>query len=1661
MLRLTKLPIKAICLLFLFFILSFQMMATAPNSNPWSTVDESRFVTKGMERTIIPKKYKTFRLDLPALQTLLETAPLRFSAEAENSQVVLTLPMPNGTSEKFQIFDAPIMEAGLAAEYPMIHSYAGIGIDDPTASLRFDVTQFGFHGLILSSRHSSVYIDPYSKADTEHYISYYKSDFEKPNNNFSCHVDGASEIENIDDSENVNSLFQGDCQMRTYRIALTCSGEYAAFHGGNVTDVLAAMNTTMTRVNGVYEREVNVKMVIVDNNDQLIFLDANTDPFNNTSATQVINESHVQCTNIIGTGNFDVGHCFTTGAGGLAGLGVICQSNNKGRGVTGTNNPVGDPYDIDYVAHELGHQFGANHTFNNSCSNNRNGGTAMEPGSGSTIMAYAGICGPNVQFNSDDYFHAISLFEITNHILNGTGSNCPTIINTGNNAPTLVDISDYVLPISTPFKLTATGNDIDGDVMTYCWEQMDNEIGTMPPVSTNAVGPMFRTYDPTEDDFRYFPKINDIVNGIDDDWEELPSVSRNMNFRVTVRDNHQGSGCTEEEDVSLTFDATAGPFLVQAPNTNVTWVAGTNETVTWDVAKTDVAPVSCANVDILLSTDGGFTYPTTIASSVPNTGTYDITVPSIGSTTCRVMVVCSDNIFFDISNTNFEIDATSFPTFILGANPQMQDVCGSVGSVEYTMDLSGLAGFNEMVTLTTSGVPNGAMTNFSQNNFVPNGTSNLTISNLGNVANGTYNIMVTASSSSIEKQQEVTLIINNSVPTAVTQMTPVNGATAQSAGTLLWSATSDATNYMVEIATTPNFGNSVIETATVSNNTYTAQSLSPLTVYYWRISASNNCGVTNANNFFSFQTDGATCNTYSSTDTPITITDAAATTINSSIVINNNSVITDVNIDFDVSHTWFGDLGAILTSPNNTSVELFAQPGVPASQYGCGSDNALLTFDDDASMTSTQLENTCNNGSAYAAEGSFQPIGNLSDFNGANGNGDWILSMSDAVGEDGGSLNSWNLEVCYSQAAGALPSLANVVLNVPDGTAQPILNSNLEATSTTASAGDITFVVLSLPQNGTLLINGMAAMIGSTFTQMDINNNVLIYQHINSSTTQDYFNFDVMTNDGGWISDQFFNIIIGSPSFGASAVVEQQVSCNGGNDGMIIVNAIGSNPPFQYSLNGGTFQPSEVFNNLTAGTYMINVQDNMGNSVSTNSVTVTEPMAISVSSMVDGNTIIINASGGTGTLMYSLNGMPTQSSNIFTNLTVGVHSVMVTDENGCSISENNINVTSVPLAASAVLEVGVSCFNEADGMIVADATGGLAPLQYSIDGTNFQMSNIFENLPAGNYTVTVQDNDGQSVTTNMITINNPDEIVVNADIDGTTVTLIANGGIGNLMYNINGSNFQSSNIFTGLPNGQFTFVIMDENGCTKSTIETINVVQSANLASNSVSCLDGEDGMISVNGISGGTPPYLYSLDNANFVSSTSFAELAVGTYNVYIMDATGYVFDAGTVTVGNAPQLTIIVDAIDNSIVANGSGGTGTLMYSINGVDFQTSNEFTDLPNGNYTVTVQDENGCTKESIQLSINFTNTNELDFDINFDLFPNPTQGQLTLILNQATDKDLTLRIFDVAGKLAQEIRLEKSGIQLQENINVSNLPAGSYEVMLTDGSMFGRKRFVKM
>ena len=456
----------------------------------------------------------------------------------------------------------------------------------------------------------------------------------------------------------------GTCDLRTYRLALSATAEYTIFHGGSVAQAAAAQVVTMNRVNVVYEKDIAITMVIVPNNNSLIYTTAATDPYTNGATGTMINQNQTNVDAVIGSANYDIGHVFGTNSGGLAGLGVVCTGGQKARGVTGSGAPIGDPFDIDYVAHEMGHQFGGNHTQNNNC--NSVAAARREPGSASTIMGYAGICAPNVQNNSDDYFHGYNLQEISNEILSN-GHQCEVITALNNTPPVINSTSgNIVVPISTPFILTAHATDVDGDVLTYLWEQMDNEASTQPPVATATGGPNFRSFDPSLDSNRYFPNLTSLASNGPFTWEVLPSVARVMDFRLSVRDNHGVGSCNDFTDVTVTTNATAGPFVVTYPSaTGITWVGGSSQTVTWSVANTNVAPINCTDVRILLSVDGGQTYPYVLSSSTANDGTETITCPNLTTNTARVMVMSGAQTFFDISNNNFTITCgtTQTPVF--------------------------------------------------------------------------------------------------------------------------------------------------------------------------------------------------------------------------------------------------------------------------------------------------------------------------------------------------------------------------------------------------------------------------------------------------------------------------------------------------------------------------------------------------------------------------------------------------------------------------------------------------------------------------------------------------------------------------------------------------------------------------------------------------------------------------------------------------------------------------------------------------------------------------------------------------------------------------------------------------------------------------------------
>ena len=638
------------------------LSATSQNSDElWTNVNAVKAKqTEQILRKIELKTETFFQLNIEGLKNALQNVGTR-----ENTgNTVISFPNSEGKLNRYKVFEASLMEPELQAKFPNMRTYAGQGIDNPTEIIRFSITPKGLHAMFLGTSNGTQFIDPFS-VEGNIYTVYAKKDLEARNFDFECAVFDDSELLERSYEDVAAARDADDGTLRNYRLAVACTGEYAAFHGGTSAGALSAIVVTINRVNCIYERDLSVTMTLVAANTNIIFTNASTDPFNNNDTGVLINQSQSIINGLIGANNYDVGHTFSTGAGGLAGLGVTCINNQKASGVTGIAQPIGDSYDIDYVAHELGHQFGAPHTFNGtvgSCSGgNRSASNAYEPGSGSTIMAYAGICGSdNIQIGSDAYFHQNSLNRIWSHITS-TGS-CPVNrIVTGNTEPVADAGANHTIPRGTPYKLDGSNStDIDGTAtLTYTWEQYDLGSAGLP-TETTISGPLVRSFEGTSNPVRYVPRLSDVINngGTSTTWEKLAMVNRNINFKLTVRDNDAVGGQTDSDQMTATVTTAAGPFIVTSQNVpGQTWDVGTTQTVTWDVAGTTGNGVNEANVNILLSTDGE-NFDTVLASNVANDGSHDIVVPNVSSSTCRIMVEAANGIFFNVNSNNILIGAS-------------------------------------------------------------------------------------------------------------------------------------------------------------------------------------------------------------------------------------------------------------------------------------------------------------------------------------------------------------------------------------------------------------------------------------------------------------------------------------------------------------------------------------------------------------------------------------------------------------------------------------------------------------------------------------------------------------------------------------------------------------------------------------------------------------------------------------------------------------------------------------------------------------------------------------------------------------------------------------------------------------------------------------------
>lgn len=653
--------------------------------------------------------------DTQMLSQKLSGAPNIQQKALGHSGVILYLPLDDGSFTNFEVFESSHLSATTSATKTKF--FKAFGINRPELIGHLDIGVRGFHGMILGSD-KAIYIDPnfeiYKKEKQQNKTQnsipnqYRAFKLDKPSS-FQCGFENhATTLESTSfTKENTLLARQSGSELNHYDIAVTVSAEYAeavSSEGSDeqkIAETLSAIETAINRINVIYNQDLSIQLDLVNDPD-LIILDPEANPFNNDAdsdiaiVTQKINE-------FIGSANYDIGHLFTVSGGGVAFLGSVCSNTNKGKGVTGVNvaDLQSDAFYVDYVAHEIGHQFGANHTFNGTsglCSGNRNSSTAFEPGSGSTIMAYAGICdAQSLQNNSDPYFHAGSIDEIVNFISNpSTGGSCKSTSTINDNTPPTVDAgSNHTIPANTPFKLSASGNDIDEDPITYTWEQMD--VGTSTSNETqmkqdNGNRTLFRSFPGTSNPTRYFPSFDDVLDDTLTIGETYPTTNRNLTFRVTARSGLYGTATNSENPIVVRSVNTGSAFAVIEPQIESHHFESSDMNVLWNVADTHTSPINCSEVDILIAHDGGLNYESfsPLVENTENDGFAKVTLPSGTTSTARLLIQCSDNIFYNINNGDFNI---------INANESLLSI-----NVNISNQIEGDADFKEFVfTITRTG----------------------------------------------------------------------------------------------------------------------------------------------------------------------------------------------------------------------------------------------------------------------------------------------------------------------------------------------------------------------------------------------------------------------------------------------------------------------------------------------------------------------------------------------------------------------------------------------------------------------------------------------------------------------------------------------------------------------------------------------------------------------------------------------------------------------------------------------------------------------------------------------------------------------------------------------------------------------------------------------
>ncbi len=1078
----------------------------------WHKIDMKKADLNELPETAIKKSMDRVDADYFTIPEDKIDAIIENVAGKYHDAVSLSIPIQGKEVETVHFKAYNTMHPALGKKYPFIRTYRGTSKNGGVVYLT--LSSLGINAYIHTAK-GLVFIEPVSPSNQHVYLRYRVDDLKHPENIINCGVHSGLQLEADLLNLNVSKLRGTDAFVRKYRTAIIATEAYSEVYSHDFDATLAAVTNLVNGLNSIYIPATGIRFEMVPESDQLIFTDIDSDPYGdkNKDGPYLLNNNTAILYDLIGRDAFDVGHVLSSYcSGGFAGVSrsrIVCNDPKKGAGVTcyGLSSSF-----LLTTAHEFGHHFSAGHTWN-TCppsKEQRSSSTAVEPGAGLTIMSYAGLCGAqyNLGIPRQDFFHNMSLQQITNFSRTDIGSTCGELIDVQNTLPTveITNPSGLYIPISTFFELEGQGSDPDGDKLLYNWEELD--VGPITEVGDpRGSAPAFISQDPVIDAYRQFPQRNYALAHAFYKLEVLPTYTRDLNFSLTARDGQPGGAVWAEIVLHATEEA--GPFKVTQPGENAPdHIAGQKLHVEWDVANTDKEPVSCERVDVYYSTDGGYTFKYLVAEGIPNDGSADVLIPGIPTDNGRIKIKASDNVFFDYSHETFTVVEPSEPTYALTYSPYYKKLCTPT---TYTVDIGTEALLDYSGDITFSMVedlPDDIQVEFSANPIAAGDSAVMTIDLMNFEGNGVFTYHVQAASESDTTIFEISFETTGTFFNEFALLLPEDGATDVDQATAFdWVEDDDAEEYLFQISDSPDFS-SLFTSKTVRGSEIQLATLLPKgSVFYWRVRPENICAEGEWSETRIFKTVQQACTSINSGKDDIFIPGQGTPTVKSPLDVELSGAAIDVNVpNITGQHSYVGQLTVSLESPKGSKVVLWDRKCANSTDFNLG-------FDDG---TSLQLGCPLTTGNIYAAEG------DLSDFNGEDVNGTWNLIIKDHKSGSFGILNSWEIEVCFESHEIPPHFYRLDTMRIKFNTERSIYTA-LRMSHPDYAPWEISFHPIELPQHGTLLKideegNEVELTVHDKFTMQDVYEDKVLIRHNGGTEVYDSLRFYAITNGGGWTS---------------------------------------------------------------------------------------------------------------------------------------------------------------------------------------------------------------------------------------------------------------------------------------------------------------------------------------------------------------------------------------------------------------------------------------------------------------------------------------------------------------------------------------------------------------